>query len=316
MPETTLGPTVRRLDAEDLDIGFVATAATGRASSVPDAPVPDDADPEIREMLDLLDTYSGLILTGPPGTSKTYYAHSVAVILSDGDHRRRAFTQFHPSYQYEDFMEGWRPKAGGGYERRLGVFLALCAAAAESPDHPHVLVIDELSRGDAARVFGEALTYVERSKRGLYFELPSGALCHIPPNVYVIATMNPLDRGVDEVDAAFERRFAKKALLPNAELLKARLAENGLDEGLRSKVLAWFRDINGQQDPAAHLGHAYFWDVTDEATLRAAWEYQIQYHVSRAFRYNEPTRMRLTEKWTAMYPLSQDLEGSDGDRQG
>lgn len=308
MGDLTLGPTVRTLTAEELEVGFTATATSGKAASAPDTPDVDLNDPDALEVIDLLEAYSGVLLTGAPGTSKTYLAHAVAQILSEGDDSRRAFAQFHPSYQYEDFMEGYRPRenngeeaaAVGGFEHRPGVFLALCLEAAKNPDHAYIMVIDELSRGDAARVFGEALTYVEKSKRGMVFLLPSGRTATIPPNVSIIATMNPLDRGVDEVDAAFERRFAKKSMPPNPALLDERLTENGMPGDLRQALLGWFRDINGQ-GLTAQIGHAYFWNATDEKSLQDLWEYQVQHHVERTFRYDKQTLDRLRAKWESMF---------------
>ncbi|WP_235617439.1 McrB family protein [Streptomyces thermolilacinus] len=251
----------------------------------------------------LLRRYSGVILSGPPGTSKSYLAAATGKAMTQGNPDRLAFAQFHASYQYEDFMEGYRPLEGGGFTRSEGVFLKLCTKANGDPKNDYVMVIDEISRGDAGRVFGEALTYVERSKRGMPFALPSGAISTIPPNIYIVATMNPLDRGVDEVDAAFERRFAKVSLLPDADLLSQRLIANEVEESLRERIVAWFKRINGhaKSAPVAALGHTYFWDVTDHSTARDAWEYQLQYHVHRAFRYDEKTRDSLVEAWMEIF---------------
>ena len=115
---------------------------------------------------------------------------------------------------------------------RAKVFLQMCIDAAEDPDHTYVVVIDELSRADPGRVFGEALTYIERSRRGDEFLLASGQTAVIPPNLVILATMNPLDRGVDEVDAAFERRFAKIAMDPDPAILVEFLDRAGVEETL------------------------------------------------------------------------------------
>ena len=175
--------------------------------------------------------------------------------------------------------------------------------AALHPEHTYVLVIDELSRADVGRVFGEALTYIERSKRGLKFTLPSGDLCSIPVNLYIIATMNPLDRGVDEVDAAFERRFAKWDMPPSADALEVILAGNGLDENTRRRLVQWFRRINNRTPttPAAAVGHAYFSDVVDNQSLQDVWDYQLKYLVHRAFQYDPDSRTEMIRAWEAIF---------------
>jgi 5-methylcytosine-specific restriction enzyme B len=181
-----------------------------------------------------------------------------------------------------------------------------------------VLVIDELSRADVGRVFGEALTYIERSKRGQHFMLPSGAPLHIPTNLHVIATMNPLDRGVDEVDAAFERRFAKIDMQPDRTALEDILRVNGLDSILMRRLLAWFSRVNSSatHNPASAVGHAYFADVVDAESLRDVWDYQLQYLVARAFQYDPDSRADVTKGWFSIFdhePEDQVIQSADGD---
>lgn len=311
-------PDVRRLDADDLGIGYAARAETSHGSSAPDAPVLQTDDPRLVNVQRLLERFGGVILSGPPGTSKSWLAGQIADQITEGDDSRRTDIQFHASYQFEDFMEGFRPKEDGtGFERRDGVFLRLVNAAHED-ERSYVLVVDELSRADVGRVFGEALTYIERSKRGQEFTLPSGRRCSIPTNVYLVATMNPLDRGVDEVDAAFERRFAKVDMPPRRDLLEEMLGENGLDPLLARRVLAWFGRINSHaaRNPAAAVGHAYFVDVVDADSLRDVWDYQLQYHVARAFQYDLDSRTSLTNGWFSIFdavpeqPTDDDGRGS------
>lgn len=289
---------VRTMVADDLDIGVQAKAATGHASSAPDAPDITADHPQVQEIVRLAQIYGGVILSGPPGTSKSFFAAAAGQIMAGGDKRRYKFVQFHASYQYEDFMLGFTPTETG-FKPKEGPFLKLVKGAAADQDSTYVLVIDELSRADVGRVFGEALTYVERSKRELLFTIAGGEEIKVPTNFVVLATMNPFDRGVDEVDAAFERRFAKISMDPDRGLLDEILTNNGMDEDLKRRVTVWFDRINGhaQSNPAAAVGHAYFWDASDEATLEDIWEFQLKYLVQRAFRRDQNTRAAMETGW-------------------
>lgn len=298
-----LVPGVRTLTADDLGIGVIAKAEAGHTSSAPDAPEITADHPRVQEIIRLAEIFGGVILTGPPGTSKSFFAAAAAHVLSGGVKSRYRFVQFHASYQYEDFMLGFKPEEGG-FAFKEGPFLELVTAADTDRDNNYVLVIDELSRADVGRVFGEALTYVERSKRELPFNIANGDEIKVPSNFIILATMNPFDRGVDEVDAAFERRFAKISMDPDIGILEEMLVDNGLDDALGSGVLRWFGRINGhaRKNPAAAVGHAYFSSATHEASLWDVWEYQLKYLVQRAFRRDENTRADLETAWRRIFP--------------
>lgn len=300
---------VRSLTADELGIGYDPAAKTAHATNEPVPPL-DISDPLLGEVLQAVNFYGGVLFTGPPGTSKSFMAALIANHISDGVTSRSRFVQMHASYQYEDFMEGYVPDPhNGGFKSRRGHLVEMADIAAADLSHNYVLVIDELSRADVGRVFGEALTYIEKSKRGLQFALPSGRTMVIPPNLFLIMTMNPLDKGVDEVDAAFERRFAKISFDPDAKTLVALLEGNGLDDLLVKRVRAWFYDINGRakDNPQASLGHAYFASVSDKDGLWRLWEHQLKYHVDRSFRFDAQSRKDTIEGWHKIF------EGLDRD---
>lgn len=312
-------PDARNLTADELGIGYEARAESSRGSSAPDAPVLDSDDPQMKLIARLLDQFRGVILSGPPGTSKSWLAGQAADLLTDKDRGRQAFIQFHASYQFEDFMEGFRPKkTGDGFEPKTGVFLSLVKKAVADPEgRPHVMVIDELSRADVGRVFGEALTYIEKSKRGMPFTLPSGDECVIPLNLLIIATMNPLDRGVDDVDAAFERRFAKVEMPPDIESLRQILTDNTVDDDLANRLVAWFAKTNARakKNPAAAVGHAYFQSVVDAATLQDVWDYQLHYLIDRAFKYDQATHTEVVNGWNKILASADEQESLGPDDQ-
>lgn len=295
-----LSPTpVRSLTAEQLGR---KPAPETRVADLPPAiqasQLPED-DPIVVETDALLETFGGVIFEGPPGTSKSWYAREVALALTGGREDLVRFVQFHPSYQYEDFVQGYVPAESGKFEMTPKHLLLMCKAAVEHPGEWVVLVIDELSRGDPARIFGEALTYVEHSKREMPFHLAGGEACSIPGNLRFLATMNPMDRGVDEVDAAFERRFAKIRMEPDPDLLERHLTNIGMANDLRDRVLVFFRTTLGQSkgNPYAAIGHTYFFDVTDEDGLRSLWNHQLQFVFEKAYRLDPDGYQAVRRAW-------------------
>jgi 5-methylcytosine-specific restriction enzyme B len=161
------------------------------------------------------------ILSGPPGTGKTFVAERMARHLTEGSDGFVQIIQFHPSYAYEDFIQGIRPQSatGGGlaYPIVPGVFLEFCRKAKDRKGLC-VLIIDEINRGNLSRIFGELMYLLEY--RGREVPLASGGILSIPANVRIIGTMNTADRSIALVDHALRRRFAFIGLYPNYEVLR------------------------------------------------------------------------------------------------
>jgi len=289
---------VPRLSLQDLGIdqaGPSLAATNAGASSILEE---DRVYVAVKQALQ--DGYAGVILRGPPGTSKSWYAKEIALAIADNDTTLVSFIQFHPSYQYEDFMEGWSPNSSGGFELRPKKFLNLCADAEEDPDNTYVLVIDEISRSDAARVFGEALTYLESSKRGMPFSLASGTTTSVPPNLIIIGTMNPWDRGVDDLDVALLRRFAQIDMPPDVGILTELLGLNGVDQALIEALGRFFSALQKQQNSMLHIGHAYFAHVRDAGSLARVWEFQLRHHFRSACRLEPEELRKLESMWSKM----------------
>ncbi|MEU6259192.1 DUF4357 domain-containing protein [Streptomyces sp. NPDC047043] len=190
----------------------------------------------LREVRDLLWDERQLVLYGPPGTGKTYLALKLAEFLGGGPEQVK-LVQFHPSYAYEDFFEGFRPQEDPqtrevAFRLTAGPLRELAdLASREGNRHiPHFLIIDEINRANLAKVFGELyflLEYRNKSVRLTY----SGDDFALPPNLFVIGTMNTADRSIALVDAAMRRRFAFVELSPRIEptigLLRRWLAREG-----------------------------------------------------------------------------------------
>ena len=169
----------------------------------------------LERILERLRTKKNLILQGPPGTGKTWLARRLAfALIGQRDDRKVRAVQFHPNLSYEDFVRGWRPSGDGRLTLVDGPFVEMIKAAAEDPTSRHVVVIEEINRGNPAQILGEMLTLLEVDKRTpnealeLSYRRSDGERVFIPDNLYVIGTMNIADRSLALVDLALRRRFA------------------------------------------------------------------------------------------------------------
>lgn len=173
---------------------------------------------------------------------------------------------FHPSYTYEDFVEGFKPQATGTgaleLEMEDGVFKRVCAAARLRPNEPFLLLIDEINRGNIPKIFGELITLLERDKRGLTVTLPqSRETFEVPSNVYVLGTMNTADRSIRLLDAALRRRFAFIELMPETGLLSGATVGD-LDLALFLETLnERIAKIEGREK---QIGHSFLLDETGQ----------------------------------------------------
>lgn len=162
----------------------------------------------LRNIHRLLQDKLQIVFYGPPGTGKTYVALELARHFAGAD-GETDLVQFHPSYAYEDFVEGFRPadqNGQPGFQLREGPLKRMADKARAQPKATHVLVIDEINRGNVARVFGELYFLLEYRDREISLQY-SEKQFSLPKNLWFIATMNTADRSIALVDAALRRRF-------------------------------------------------------------------------------------------------------------
>ena len=224
-----------------------------------------------------------IIFQGPPGTGKTFVAEKLAKILKGAKGGLIETVQFHPSYSYEDFIEGIRPELSDNqitYDLKPGRFLEFCDDA-KNTDEPSVLIIDEINRANLSRVFGELMYLLEYRDKEI--PLSGGSMFKIPDNVYLIGTMNTADRSIALVDHALRRRFTFIHISPQYEILEKRLNEDNLPAKSLVDVL---KNINNQiNDRNYELGISYFMKYEEnlKAFLPDIWEGEIEPYLEEFF---------------------------------
>ena len=240
----------------------------------------------LKTVVELLEEKRQLIFYGPPGTGKTYMARQLAQFLAGSDPKRIEIVQFHPSYSYEDFVQGYRPRPGehGNLSYALvdGPLVRLANRARETPEKPHVLLVDEINRGNLPRIFGELLYLLEyRDDQMALMYSGDDSLFALPPNLWVLGTMNTADRSIGLIDAALRRRFHWKALFPGRAPLDGLLSRWLADQApAMAEVASYVDQLNAmlRERFGDHLqvGHSYFMvEDLDESRLDRIWEVDI-----------------------------------------
>ncbi|WNV88758.1 AAA family ATPase [Umezawaea sp. Da 62-37] len=188
--------------------------------------------------------------------------------------------QFHPSYAYEDFFEGFRPRSRGetaAFELVPGPLRRLAADAAADLERPYVLIIDEINRANLPKVFGELYFLLEYRDEAIDLQYSSGERFTLPPNVFVIGTMNTADRSIALVDAAMRRRFAFVELHPDhppVQDLLTRWSEANGKGPERAELLAKLNDEIGE-DREFKIGPSYLMKPDADHSLDLVWEHSI-----------------------------------------
>ena len=254
-----------------------------KESNMPDDFVNNGAD-EMDEDVKLLKQFKQMIFYGPPGTGKTYNAkwtlrelfgvNKDELPALQGD--QWDIVQFHPSYNYEDFVRGVQVNTNDEgqikYETKNRIFAEMCDKASQDKDNAYALIIDEINRANVSSVLGELIYALEYRGESVStpYEIIGSRLLTIPPNLYIIGTMNTADRTIGALDYAVRRRFAFVHCPPDESLI-----ENAEAKSMFDKVTHIFDDFLSPDFDAAdvEIGHSYFMAAGEE--LHNKIQYQV-----------------------------------------
>ena len=255
-------------------------------------------------LTELLEAKYNVILQGAPGVGKTFAAKRLAYsIMGQKDTSRVAMVQFHQSYSYEDFIQGYRPSKDG-FELVNGAFYKFCKEAEEDNERPYFFIIDEINRGNLSKILGELMMLIEKDKRGEKIKLLySNEWFTVRQNVRIIGMMNTADRSLALMDYALRRRFAFFDFAPafSSEGFKNYLSEK--DSPKLEKLIAAVESLNStistdeSLGDGFRIGHSYFCtddEITDE-WLKSVVEYEV-IPLIKEYWFDEPTKVR---DWSA-----------------
>lgn len=260
-----------------------------------------DAD-QYDTLVDLVRIKKNVILQGAPGVGKTFAAKRLAYsMMGVKDQERVMMVQFHQSYTYEDFIEGFRPSSGStGFEIKKGSFYNFCKKAADDLDNEYFFIIDEINRGNLSKIFGELFMLIESDKRGNALQLLySDEKFYVPANVYIIGMMNTADRSLAMLDYALRRRFAFFSMLPGFRSEGFKKYKDALNNSRFNSLIACIEELNNKiaEDSSLgegfRIGHSYFCGITSitDKTLSNIVEYEI-IPLLHEYWYDDPVKVR------------------------
>lgn len=256
---------------------------------------------DYKTLVNVLKMKKNIILQGAPGVGKTFTAKRLAYsIIGAKNPNRVQMIQFHQSYSYEDFIEGYRPTENG-FTIKKGAFYKFCKLAEEDDENDYFFIIDEINRGNLSKIFGELFMLIEKDKRGIELQLLySDENFSVPANVYIIGMMNTADRSLAMLDYALRRRFSFYTMKPGFNTIGFQTYQDSLESEAFNKLISCVKQLNSKIAEDISLGegfcigHSYFCGLTSDTVnvqiLSSIVEYEL-IPLLKEYWFDEPAKI-------------------------